>query len=747
MKRIESNINEGLNNKQVKKQVELGLINKDTTIKTKPISRIIFDNIFTLFNLLNFFFAFLIFMVGAYKNLMFLGVVFCNTLISIIQEIRAKEEVDKLKLMSTPKVKVIRNSKEKDIEINEIVLDDLIKLKLGNQVVVDSIILDGKVEVNEAFITGESEPILKNKGDLLLSGSFIVSGSCIAKVEHIGEDNYTSKISSGSKYIKKINSILLNSLNKIIKLISIVIFPLGTLLFLNQYIRLQNPFHEAVINTVAALIAMIPEGLVLLTSTVLAVSVIRLSKHKVLVKQLYCIESLARVDTICFDKTGTLTEAIMEVKDIVSLNKNYSVTKIMNDICSNFDDDNSTMKALKDYFKGVGIKAKYVIPFSSDRKYCGITIDNETYILGAPEFVCDEELDLSKYDNYRVLMLAKKGKNIIKIGYILLEDKLRIDASNTINYFKKQGVNIKIISGDNPKTIKNIMCRLGIDTNDYLDCSKLSDEELIMNVSKTTIFGRVSPFQKKIIVEELQKEGHTVAMTGDGVNDALALKQADCSIALACGSDAAYNIADLVLLDSNFKPIPAIVKEGRRTINNIEKSASLYIVKTGYAILLTFIFMVLPFSYPFIPIQLTLTSALTIGIPSFILALEPNNKRVKGNFVSNVLKRALPTSLIIVLHIFIVTLLPITEEQASTLSVLIVGFIGFMHIFRICKPLKIYHIVMLIILITIFLTGVIGLKELFSLTVINIKMIVVITLLMINCLVQFRIIDIANKNK
>ena len=742
MKRFEPDIKFGLSKEEVQYQIKNANVNVDTTIPTRSITTIILTNIFTLFNILNLFFGVIILFTGSYKNLLFLGTAFWNTIISIIQEMRAKKEVDSLKIMCAPKVNVIRDGNLEEIGINEIVLDDIIKFKLGNQVVVDSIILNGTVSVNESFITGESEPITKTKGDMLLSGSFVVSGSCSAKVEHIKEDNYSSKISKEAKYLKKVNSILLTSLNKIIKILSIVIIPLGLFLFYNQYFSLHNSLNNAIINTVAALIAMIPEGLVLLTSTVLAVSVIRLSKEKVLVKQLYCIETLARVDTICFDKTGTLTLGDMEVKDIILLNKDYDLKSIMTDICNNIDDDNATMIALKKKYNSNKFrKADKVIPFSSDKKYSGIEIENTTYLLGAPEFVSNSNIDLSKYEDYRVLMLVKKAKENIPIGIILLEDKLRCAAKDTINYFMKQGVDVKIISGDNPKTVKNIINRLGLNIDNYVDCSKLTNEELIACVGSTNIFGRVSPFQKKIIVKQLQELGHTVAMVGDGVNDVLALKQSDCSIALACGSTAAYNVSDLVLLNSDFTAIPSIVKEGRRTINNIEKSASLFIVKTGYAVMLTLIFMIIPFNYPFIPIQLTLSSSLTIGIPSFLLALEPNNDKVTGNFLTNIFKKALPTSCIIVIHILIITLLPLPSEQKSTLSLLIIGFIGFTHIYRICKPLKPINMIMLISLIIIFMFGIIGLKELFSLTVINLRMLLVIVLLMINSLVEFKIVD------
>ena len=747
MKRFNKDIKTGLTTNEVKYQVEHNNINIDTTIPTKSVSSIILSNIFTLFNMLNLGLGFIVFLTGSYKNLLFLGTVLSNTIISIVQELRAKKEVDALSLMCMPKVNVIRNSKEIEIGVNDIVLDDIIKYKIGNQIVVDSIVQEGTIEVNESFITGESDAITKRKGDMLLSGSFVVSGNCYARVEHIKEDNYSSKISKEAKYVKKVNSVLLDSLNTIIKILSWVIIPLGILLFMNQYYSLNNSLSTAIINTVAALIAMIPEGLVLLTSTVLAVSVIRLSKKKVLVKQLYCIETLARVDTICFDKTGTLTKGDMEVKKVIFLNEKYDIKEIMNNICGNLEDDNATMKALKVYFKPKNFeKADEIIPFSSDKKYSGIKLNKDKFIVGAPEFVTDKKIDLDKYDNYRVLMLVNKRHKDTIIGLILLEDKIREEASKTIKYFIREGVDIKIISGDNPKTIRNIVKRLGLNFNNYVDASTLSDEELKDSVNKTTIFGRVTPFQKRIIVNELKRLGKTVSMVGDGVNDVLALKESDCSIALACGSEAAYNVSDLVLLNSDFTSIPSIVEEGRRTINNIEKSASLFIVKTGYAIMLALIFMLIPYNYPFIPVQLTLTNALTIGIPSFILALEPNKKKVTGNFLTNVFRKAIPTSFIIVLSIMIITFLPLDFIEKSTLSLISVGLIGFIHIYRVCYPPKRYHLVMISMLLTIFIMGVLLFKKLFSLSVINFHMIITIIIIIGLAITIFNIFDKIKNN-
>lgn len=725
MRENKKDILKGLTKREVYNQIRCGNVNKNMTVPTKNISTIILSNIFTIFNVLNLCLAFIIILTGRFKNLFFLGTVISNTVISIIQEVRAKREVDELSLMCEPKITVIRDSIECEIGTNDIVLGDIIKYRLGNQIVVDSIVILGDVEVNESFITGEDDCITKHEDDMLLSGSFVVAGNCYARVCHIKEENYSAKISKEAKYLKKVNSVLLNSLNKLIKILSWIIIPLGLLLFSNQYFGIHESLNDALVNTVAALVSMIPEGLVLLTSTVLMVSVINLSKKNVLVKQLYCIETLARVDTVCFDKTGTLTKGEMVVKGVIALNDEYDINSIMAGYCSCFDNDNATMKALKKYFcKGKSVKydVDEVIPFSSSRKYSGIKMDNTTYVLGAPSFVTNLKMDLSMYNDYRVLMLVKKGCVDVIIGIILLEDKLRSDSYKTINYFKKQGVDIKIISGDNPNTIKRIVKKMGFDISKCVDCSNISDDELRAVACSYSIFGRVSPFQKRVIIRELKKCGKTVAMVGDGVNDVLALKEADCSIALACGSSAAYNVSDLVLLDSLFSSIPSIVLEGRKTINNVERSASLFISKTIYAVVLTLIFVIIPYQYPFIPIQLTLTNIFTIGIPSFLLALEDNNNVVRGDFFNNIIKKSWITSLVVVVCILVITFLNLNLAEKSTLSLYMLAFIGFVHIYRICIPINKKQILMITLLAVMFLSLVILLKDLFSLVKFNFRL-------------------------
>lgn len=706
----------GLTEEEVNIRIKEGKVNFDTSVPTKSIKQIVLGNIFTLFNLINFALAILVFFAKSYKNLLFLGVVFSNTLISIIQEIRSKKAIDKLSVLASAKANCIRDGILKQININEIVIDDLLQFEIGSQVVTDSIILDGEVEVNESFITGESEALVKKKGDTLLSGSFIVSGKAIAKVIHIGDENFTSKISSGAKYVKKVNSEIMKSLNKIIGVISIALVPIGLLLFNNQMHLGENTLETAIVNTVAAMIGMIPEGLILLTSTVLAVSVVRLAKQNVLVQQLYCIETLARVDTLCLDKTGTITEGTMEVKDIVSFTENKeNLEKILSEIAFASEDSNSTIDAIKEKFKcNPEWQTDTKIAFSSQKKWSGIYFKNEgSFVIGAPEFILKENYEkykekIEKYSkDFRVILLAHSKNNFNEkelpqnlevLGLVLISDKIRKEAKKTLEYFKEQGVTIKIISGDNPITVSKIAGEVGVENFDkWIDMSKIKNDEEIKDIAcKYTIFGRVSPVQKKEFVKALKEKGHTVAMTGDGVNDVLSLKEADCSIAMASGSDATKNCSELVLLDSNFASMPKIVAEGRRTINNIERSATLFLVKTIYAFVLALIFLVAKMPYPFMPIQLSLISMVTIGIPSFVLALEPNKEIIKGHFLQNVISKAIPTAVTVVFNIIIIAIVSfkmnIDTKVYSSLCVILTAFSGMLLLSSLCKPLDIFRI-------------------------------------------------------
>ena len=728
----------GLSSNEVNDRLKKGLTNKNRAVPTKSILKIITDNVFTLFNLLNFILALLIFFVSSYKNLLFMGIVVCNTLISMVQEIRSKRIVDKLSIITSLKSNVIRDNKIVNIDNEDIVIDDIIILKAGNQIVTDCIILEGSVEVNEAFITGESDLVSYKKDDELKSGSFVVVGKVIAKVIHVGNDNYVNTISKDAKYVKPLNSILMNSLNKIIKLVSIFIVPLGLLLFFNQY-NLDKNLESSIVNTVAALLGMIPEGLVLLTSTVLAVSVIRLARLNVLVQELYCIEMLARVDTICLDKTGTITSGKMEVIDVIKL-EDYDLNEIIGNIVNTLDSDNATSDALGNYFKKYdNYKVIKTIPFSPINKYSGVEFVEGRFLIGAPEFLCKKKIKeiIDNQDN-RTLLITKDD---LPIGVIVLKDEIRKNAKKMLNYLKNQNVDIKIISGDSLKTISKIANNVGLKVSG-IDLSK--DE--IDDINKYNVFARVTPIQKKKIIEKLQNNNHFVAMTGDGVNDVLALKQSDCSITIKSGTDAARNVSQLILLDDDFDAIPSIIKEGRRTINNIERSATLFLAKTTYAFLLVLIFMFISFNYPFQPIQLTLTNFFTIGVPSFILALEPNNNRIKGNFLTNVLSKSLPASLTIVLNIIILAVLgnlfKLTNNQISTLCVLMTGFTGFLLLFKICYPLNKLRLFLIVSLIIGFIITVVGFKKFFSLTILNLKMFVFILILVFISTIIFSLMSV-----
>lgn len=724
MIRYNPKIDEGLNYNQVNYRIKNGDYNKNSEVKTKTIGQIIFYNVFTLFNIINIFLGIFIIFVKSYKNLLFLGVMICNTLISIIQEIRSKKVVDKLSIISSTKASVIRNSKNKIINIDEVVLDDIIIYKRGNQVIADSLIQEGVVEVNESLLSGEENLITKHTGDMLYSGSFIVSGKCKAKVDRVGINNYASKITNDAKYIKSVNSEIMNTLKKIIKLISLVIVPLGAILFIKQYNLVGNDLESAVVNSVAAIISMIPEGLVLLTSTVLAVSVIRLSKKRVLVQQLYCIETLARVDTICLDKTGTLTEGVMEVEDVVLLNDKYDYKEILSSMSRELEDDNPTMDAISRKFnKRTDYTCLEIENFSSEKKYSSVTFKEGKYVLGAPDILDKSEYMKSlieKYSDYRLVLLKNSKDNI---ALILLRDRIRYKASSTLNYLRKENVDIKIISGDSEKVITRIAKRLGFKD---IKCIDMSQNNTNMNhhiVEDYNIFCRVSPSQKKDLIKALKNNGHTVAMTGDGVNDVLALKESDCSIAMASGSDAARNVSEIVLLDSNFDAIPSIIEEGRRTINNVERSSSLFLTKTIYSTLLAIIFLFVPMNYPFEPIQLSLVSTLTIGIPAFILALEPNKNRICGNFFFNILKKSLPGGITIVINVISVMIFSkifnINPDEISTMAVILVAITGFILLYRICNKFNKIRIIMYISLIILFLSCIIGLPHVFEIVLLK----------------------------
>ena len=732
MQRYNPDFKKGLNYEQVNERKQEKLVNFDTTVKTKSIKSIIFSNIFTLFNIMNLVLALLIVLAGAYKNLLFIIIVILNTLISTIQEIHSKRTIDKLSFLVETKSKVVREGKTEEISNYELVLDDVIELNAGNQIPTDSIILDGEIEVNEALLTGEPDNIEKSKGDKLLSGSYIVSGKCFAKVEHIGKENYVAKISQEAKKKRKINSEIMTSLSKIIKLISFIIIPVGILLFFNQLDLDSYDWKTAVVSTVAALIGMIPEGLVLLTSTVLAVSVTRLARKKVLVQELYCIETLARVDVLCLDKTGTITEGRMSVDKIIPA-KNYTegeVKEILEVLAKYSEDRNSTIDAIRDKFStNKELKIKTRMPFKSSNKWSGISFEDITYVLGAPEIVGETNDEIKKYiSDYRVVAIGKTSevinkklpKNIEIIGYVLISDVIRKNSKEILEYFDKQGVTIKLISGDNPITVSNIAKKAGVrDYNNYVDARTLkTDKEIKEAAMKYTVFGRVTPEQKKQIIIALKENKHTVAMTGDGVNDVLALKNADCSISVANGSDAARNVSQLVLMDNDFKSMPNIVDEGRRTINNIQRSATLFLVKTIYATILAILFVFVNMQYPFIPIQMTLINFVVTGIPSVVLALEPNKDRIKGRFIINVIKKALPTALTVVTNIIIISIISslynLDEVNYSSVCVVVTAITGFILLFRISRPFDLSRAILFVSVVSIFTIGITLFRNVFN---------------------------------
>lgn len=718
---------EGLTRDQVTKRIEEKLVNFDDQPKTKSIKQIIASNFFTYFNFLNICLGAAVLSAGIFsgqlfqgmKNCLFMGVIIINSIISIIEEIISKKIIDKLSILSESKVIVIRDHERQEKNIDEIVLDDVIELKSGNQVVCDAVILNGEVEVNEAFITGESDPILKTVGDTILSGSFIVSGVTRAKVEHIGSDNYVSTISAGAKYMKKANSVIMDSFEKLLRIISLFIIPIGIIMYFSQLNATNFNVTEAIFATVAALIGMIPEGLVLLTSSVMAVSVIRLSRYKVLVQQLHSMETLARVDVICLDKTGTLTEGKMALNCVVPVESvsEEEINEILSAITSASIDENSTMKALKDHYgKESNWECKDSIPFSSSRKFSAFSFgDKGAFYLGAPEILFRSNKKVKEVmeqysENYRVLVIGKSHEAITKtpskleyMGYLLIEDVIRPEAKDTLQYFQDQGVSVKIISGDNVDTVLHIANKVGLSNVTGVDVSSFSDEELYDCLNEYEVYGRVNPRQKQLIIKYLQDMGHTVAMTGDGVNDVLALKTSDCGIALASGSESARNVSQLVLLDSNFDSLPKVVAEGRRTINNIERSSSLLLVKTIYTVLLILFSIIVSVKYFFVPIQLTLITGFTIGIPSFILALEPNRDLVTGNFLLKIVSKSLPVALTVVFNVILITAFKetfgLSYALSSTLSVFLTATTGFLFLYRICKPFNFLRTILYLFLL------------------------------------------------
>ncbi len=760
----EVNINTGLNEVQVNNRIQRGLNNYNDSPKTKTVKQIVKDNVFTYFNYLNITLALAIFISSiingnvlyGLKNCLFIGVIFVNSIISIIEEIISKNIIDKLSIVNESKVRTLRNGLEVDLSLDEIVIDDIIKLSSGHQIVADSVVIEGELEVNECLITGESDSIKKSVGDELLSGSFIVSGNAKAKVIHVGKDNYVSKITNEAKYKKQVNSMVMGSFTKLLKILSIAIVPIGILMLISQYFITDN-ISESIFTTVASLIGMIPDGLILLTSSVMAVGVIKLYRVKVLVQELTSIEILARVDTICLDKTGTLTEGTMEVKKIVSA-KEYTIEK-----CEEYfkqytlasEDTNQTMLALKEYYPGGKIDYKNKITFSSQRKYSAIEFDGYSLYLGAPDILFKNNIDdrIEEYmEDYRVVALGIKNGSLdeslssIKcIGYALIEDIIRPSAKKTLDFFKNNNVDVKIISGDNIKTVMSISRKVGLHDIKGIEIGSMTDEQLRKVIDDYDVFARAKPEQKRVIVRYLKSKGHTVAMTGDGVNDVLALKESDCAISVKSGSSAARNISQLILLDDDFNSIPNVVKEGRQTINNVERSASLLTVKTLYTILLIIYSIVSVQKYFFIPIQLTLITSITISIPSFALALEPNNQLVKGNFLLKIFSRSLPVALTVLFDIVLISiftkLFNLTYEMQSSISVILTTIIGLYYLFKICHPITIFRGLLFSFMTIAFIVVLLTIPEFFSIKAINSVSLLLVFVLALDSFYVYKLIN------
>ena len=707
----------GLTSEEVKQRIEKGQVNSSNTNNLKSNWQIVRDNVCTLFNLFNLIIAIALACVHAYTNMVFILIIIVNVLIGIIQEIHGKNLVKQLSILTTAKTKVVRDGEEKELNINEIVVDDVILLAQGDQIPSDAYVLDGEIEVNEALLTGESDTILKKKEDKLLSGSYVVSGKCYAKIEKVGDDNFANQIINATKKHKKVNSELLNSMKKVTNFTSFVIIPAGVILFVQAYVFREVDLQQSVIATAAALLGMLPKGFVLLTSISLETGVIKLAKKQVLVQDLYSVETLAHIDTLCLDKTGTITEGKMKVIDVEKYNEAVlpdTLENIMNSYINLTDDSNSTFNALKDYFKGDSKYEKLSdISFSSERKWSSVTFkDLGTIIVGAPErlsAMANVELPKS------IVEAQKDGKRALCIGYtkeavsveqipnislvagIIMADPLRKNAKEMLGYFKKQSVDIKIISGDNPITVSTIAKRAGLeDYESYIDLSTIkSDAEIVDIVDKYSIFARVLPQQKSIIVKALQAKGHSVAMTGDGVNDVIALRESDLSITLPEANDAAKQVSQIVLLNQDFSVLKDVLMEGRRVVNNLTSVARIFFIKTIYSVLVSLFCILTNTAFPFIPIQITLIDLVIEAYTSFFISFEPNSKPVKGVFLHTVLRNAAPFAIVIVLDIIFLTymgpVLGIAQGPLVTIMYLLIGFVSILAVLEVCIPFNKLH--------------------------------------------------------
>lgn len=720
----------GLTDEEVRQRVEEGFTNRTDISTDKTTKEIVVSNVFTYFNLIFLVITILLIMVGSFRNLTFLPIIIGNTVIGIVQEIRAKKTLEKMSLLNAPRADVIRNGSVKQISTEELVKDDVILLTAGKQICADAVVISGNIQVNESLLTGEADEVEKTEGSTLMSGSFVVSGECYARLEKVGNESYISKLSLEAKSMGgKEQSEMIRSINLIVKWVGIVIIPIGLILFWQSHFVNGESITKSVTSTVAAIIGMIPEGLYLLTTVALALSTMKLARKKVLLHDMKSIETLARVDVLCVDKTGTITEPDMKLKEIF-LCKNSGadgtqtaltldeLKSLILDYANASVDNNATMLALKAYAADTLTNNTSALhrtavsqqAFSSSLKYGSVTFSDGTYLLGAPEFIMHEDFarieeEIIPYADKgdRVLLFARyDGENVengingsvTPLGFVALANPIRENAVKTFEYFKSQGVAIKVISGDNPRTVSRIAIQAGIESAEsFVDAATLDTEDKIADaVNKYTVFGRVTPKQKKQLVKALQAKGHTVAMTGDGVNDILAMKDADCSVAMASGSEAAAQAAQVVLLDSDFAHMPDVVYEGRRVVNNIQRSASLFLVKNIFSLLLSLFSVILMVTYPLEPAQVSLISMFTIGVPGFLLALEQNKDRIKGRFITNVMLKALPGGLTDVIAVGALVVCGevfcISDASIGTIATLVLSVVGFMILFKISEPLN-----------------------------------------------------------
>lgn len=710
---------------------------------SKSYKEIIKQHVFTLFNGINVVLAIFVFFTGSYRNMLFMITVILNMAIGLFQEIRSKHMLDKLSLLNQTKIHVIRNNTELELSVEEVKVNDILVLYAGDEISFDGHIISGNIECDESMLTGESDAVYKQENSSLLSGSFVISGKCWMHVDKVGQDTYAYSILKHAKRFKRYPSQLRDSIDWIIKWCTYILIPLGCVLFIKQLIKTN--YTTATLNTVAAVVGMIPEGLVFLTSVALAISAYKLGKQKVLVQELYCIETLARTDTLCLDKTGTLTQGKLSVCHVEKIE---NVDGILGDMMQALPDDNATAIAIRNYFKARNYK-KVVsyLPFSSQRKYSSVTFEDGEYKLGAYSYIAKEiDLDVEKHiEDYtslamRVVVLMKDNA---VLAYICLRDKLRPDAKDTLNFFKKQGVDIKIISGDDPRTVEALARKAGF-TSKSIDMSTIKDVEMV--VDSYSIFGRVTPEQKKELVLALKRRNKTVAMTGDGVNDVMALKEADCSIAMGSGSQACKSVASLVLLENQMNTLPVILYQGRCVINNIQRTASLFLVKTIFSIGLSLLTLVCLKNYPFKPIQLTLISALATGIPSFILTLEPNGNIVKGNFLRNVISKALPGAICVICSVIGVSILGhfvyISPNEYSTMCTILAGVNALMVLIRVCVPMTMLRKILVTIMSVIFAGSIILCKNFFY--IVHLQWYEIIYVILNVCLIPFILTLVSN---